>query len=157
MRHGVPTAERGIIREPVGCERRDSGSAGRTVAHAPLSPYHFITLPPIHGVIFDLDGVIVRTDELHYQSWQELTAAEGIPFSRAVNQRLLGLSRAESLEIVLARAPRAYTPEQKVAVALRKQARFLELATKLTPAGKAPALLSVGAGTPVVVTVNVPA
>jgi beta-phosphoglucomutase len=97
-----------------------------------------VTLLPIRGVIFDLDGVLVRTDELHYQSWVELTAAEGLPFDRTTNLRLLGLSRAESLEIVLAGASRAYSPEQKKTLIERKQARFLELASRLTPADLLP-------------------
>ncbi len=99
-------------------------------------------MSPTRGVIFDLDGVLVRTDELHYQSWQELTAAEGIPFDRLTNLRLLGLSRAASLEIVLANAPRTYTPQQKAALVERKQARFLELAARLTPADVLPGVLN---------------
>ncbi len=88
----------------------------------------------IRGVIFDLDGVIVRTDELHFQSWQELADAEGIPFDRRVNERLLGISRLESLTIVLERAPRAYTAAEQAALAARKQTRFCELLARLTPA-----------------------
>lgn len=81
----------------------------------------------IRGVIFDLDGVLVLTDELHFQSWRQLTAQEGIHFDRAVNQRLRGISRMESLEIVLERAPRTYSPAEKVALAERKNAAFLAL------------------------------
>jgi beta-phosphoglucomutase len=88
----------------------------------------------IRAVIFDLDGVIVRTDELHYQSWQELADAEGIPFDRRVNERLLGISRLESLAIVLERAPRAYSPADQTALAERKQTRFRELLARLSPA-----------------------
>ncbi|NBR47060.1 MAG: beta-phosphoglucomutase, partial [Verrucomicrobia bacterium] len=36
----------------------------------------------IRAVIFDLDGVLVSTDKFHYQAWQMLARAEGIPFSR---------------------------------------------------------------------------
>ena len=92
----------------------------------------------IRGVIFDLDGVLVLTDELHFQSWQQLTAKEGIYFDRQINERLRGISRTESLEIVLERAPRAYTPAEKVALAERKNAAFLALMAQLTPADLLP-------------------
>ena len=92
----------------------------------------------IRGVIFDLDGVLVLTDELHFQSWRQLTAQEGIHFDRAVNQRLRGISRMESLEIVLERAPRTYSPAEKVALAERKNAAFLALMEKLTAADLLP-------------------
>jgi beta-phosphoglucomutase len=89
-------------------------------------------------VIFDLDGVLVATDELHFQSWQQLTAAEGIYFDRTINHRLRGISRMESLEIVLERAPRTYTESEKVALAERKNAFFVALLAKLTPADLLP-------------------
>jgi beta-phosphoglucomutase len=95
----------------------------------------------IHGVIFDLDGVLVTTDELHFQSWKQLTAAEGIPFDRTINHRLRGISRLESLEIVLEQSPRTYTPEKKRALAERKNALFRELLEKLTPADLLPGAL----------------
>jgi beta-phosphoglucomutase len=95
----------------------------------------------IRGVIFDLDGVIVLTDELHFQSWMQLTAEEGIPFDRALNQRLRGLGRLESLAIVLERAPRTYTPAEQAALAQRKQTCFLELAQHLTSADLLPGVV----------------
>ncbi|MEI8340522.1 MAG: HAD family hydrolase, partial [Verrucomicrobiota bacterium] len=64
---------------------------------------------PINAVIFDLDGVIVSTDEFHFQAWKKLAEAEGIPFERADNERLRGVSRMESLEILLEKAARTYT------------------------------------------------
>lgn len=95
----------------------------------------------IRGVIFDLDGVIVLTDELHFQSWMRLTAEEGIPFDRALNQRLRGLGRLESLAIVLEQAPRSYTPAEQAALAQRKQVIFLELAQHLTAADLLPGVV----------------
>ncbi len=96
----------------------------------------------IRGVIFDLDGVLVTTDELHFQSWQQLAAAEGIPFDRATNERLRGISRMESLEIVLERSPRKYTPEEKLALAERKNHHYRELLGRLTPANLLPGALA---------------
>lgn len=53
------------------------------------------------AVIFDLDGVICFTDEYHYQAWKAIADREGIPFGRTVNNRLRGVSRMESLDIIL--------------------------------------------------------
>lgn len=74
----------------------------------------------VKAVIFDLDGVIVSTDELHFQAWSALAEQEGIPFTREDNERLRGVSRMESLEIILEKAERSYTHEEKNAMAERK-------------------------------------
>ncbi|MDQ3249648.1 MAG: beta-phosphoglucomutase, partial [Chloroflexota bacterium] len=56
----------------------------------------------IKAILFDLDGVITDTAEYHYQGWQYLADAEGIPFDRAANENLRGVSRRESLMLLLA-------------------------------------------------------
>ena len=53
------------------------------------------------GIIFDLDGVICSTDEYHYQAWKALADRLGIPFDRERNNLLRGVSRMESLAIIL--------------------------------------------------------
>lgn len=53
------------------------------------------------AVIFDLDGVICSTDEYHYQAWKKLADSLGIPFDRTINNRLRGVSRMASLDIIL--------------------------------------------------------
>ncbi len=92
----------------------------------------------IRAVIFDLDGVLVTTDELHFQSWKRLTDEERIPFSRAVNERLRGISRMESLEIVLEPCPDRYTPDQKAALCDRKQGYYGAALQTLTAANLLP-------------------
>lgn len=67
----------------------------------------------IAAVIFDLDGVIVSTDEFHYLGWKRMADEEGIPFDRSMNERLRGVSRMESLEIILEKADRPYTDDEK--------------------------------------------
>jgi kojibiose phosphorylase len=57
--------------------------------------------PPVRGLIFDLDGVITNTAELHYRAWQRLADEEGLPFDRRSNEALRGISRRESLRLVL--------------------------------------------------------
>ncbi len=88
----------------------------------------------VSGVIFDLDGVIVTTDDCHYRAWKQMADEEQIPFDRAVNERLRGVSRMDSLAILLERASKQYTPEQKEALAARKNAYYVELIGSLTPA-----------------------
>ncbi len=87
----------------------------------------------IRGVIFDLDGVLVTTDELHYRSWKKLADAEGIPFDREINHRLRGIDRMSSLAVLLERSPRIYTEEQKLSLAARKNADFVALLAELSP------------------------
>lgn len=55
------------------------------------------------GIIFDLDGVICTTDSYHYKAWKKIADRLNIPFSEADNSRLRGVSRRESLEIILER------------------------------------------------------
>ena len=55
----------------------------------------------IKGFIFDLDGVITDTAEYHYKSWQSLADEEDLFFNREVNEQLRGVSRMESLDIIL--------------------------------------------------------
>lgn len=86
----------------------------------------------IEAVIFDLDGVIVSTDECHYRAWKKTADEEGIYFDRKINDRLRGVSRMDSLEIVLGRAERLYTDEEKVELAERKNNYYKEYIKKLT-------------------------
>lgn len=92
----------------------------------------------ITGVVFDLDGVLVTTDELHYQGWKRVADEEGIYFDREINHRLRGVSRMESLEILLERATRVFPPEEKQAMAERKNGYYRALLATLTPADVLP-------------------
>lgn len=93
------------------------------------------------AVIFDLDGVIVCTDECHYKGWKKLADEEGIYFDREINQRLRGVSRMESLEIVLEKANKAYTAEEKAEMAERKNNFYREYIKDLTPADVLPGVM----------------
>ena len=87
----------------------------------------------IKAVIFDLDGVIVSTDDCHYEAWKKLADEEGIYFDRKINDRLRGVSRMASLEIVLERSEKTYTEEEKAELAERKNGYYKEFIKKLTP------------------------
>ncbi|MBE5801121.1 MAG: beta-phosphoglucomutase [Clostridiales bacterium] len=87
---------------------------------------------PILGVIFDLDGVIVSTDNCHYLAWKRMADEEGIPFDRTINERLRGVSRMESLSIILEKATKDYTEAEKQEMATRKNGYYVELIQSLT-------------------------
>ena len=63
----------------------------------------------IEAVLFDLDGVIVSTDEYHYRAWKAMADDQGIYFDRTINNRLRGVSRRASLEIIAPTARRKKT------------------------------------------------
>lgn len=87
----------------------------------------------IKGVIFDLDGVLVSTDEMHYKAWKKLAMDLGITnFTREDNKFQKGVSRMESLEVVLRKGDRQYTEEEKNLFASRKNNYYIELLQGLT-------------------------
>lgn len=79
------------------------------------------------GMIFDLDGVLVTTDNCHYLAWKKLAGEENIYFDRSINEQLRGVSRMESLNIVLKNASKEYTAEEKNEMATRKNSYYVEL------------------------------
>ncbi|MGM9631653.1 MAG: beta-phosphoglucomutase [Eubacteriales bacterium] len=90
------------------------------------------------GFIFDLDGVIVSTDGLHYLAWKQMADEEGIYFDEKINNRLRGVSRMDSLEIILERAERQYSDEEKQILATKKNEIYKELLKSLTPDDRLP-------------------
>ncbi|MBQ9031548.1 MAG: beta-phosphoglucomutase [Parasporobacterium sp.] len=88
----------------------------------------------IKGIIFDLDGVICFTDIYHYNAWKEMADGEGIEFDLKINDRLKGVSRAESLEIILEKASREYTPQEKADLMELKNHIYREQLKTMTPA-----------------------
>ncbi len=64
-------------------------------------PISIPTKPTCKAVIFDLDGVITSTDEYHYQAWKTIADKNNLTFNRTINEELRGVSRRESLKIIL--------------------------------------------------------
>jgi len=85
------------------------------------------------AVIFDLDGVIVSTDGYHYKAWKAMADEEGIYFDEKINNRLRGVSRMESLAIILERASKTYTDAEKEAMATAKNDIYRESLSQITP------------------------
>lgn len=90
------------------------------------------------AAIFDLDGVIADTARLHLAAWQQLAQEEGFTLPADADERLKGVDRMASLNIVLEGASRHYDEAEKDALADRKNQRYRELVTQLTPADLLP-------------------
>ena len=88
----------------------------------------------MEAVIFDLDGVLVHTDRYHYLAWAELADEKGIYFDEEINQRLRGVSREQSLEIILEKykGP-ALSPEEKKAMTDKKNDVYRKYLDRMTP------------------------
>ncbi len=87
------------------------------------------------GIIFDLDGVIVFTDMFHYQAWKRMADEMGIYFDEEINNRLRGVSRMDSLEIILENyqgEPLSQTAKE--ALAQQKNSYYRQLLATMTPA-----------------------
>lgn len=87
------------------------------------------------AVIFDLDGVICFTDEYHYLAWKAMADSIGVYFDRTINDRLRGVSRMDSLEIILERySGEPLSEERKEALAQQKNDLYREYLARMSPA-----------------------
>lgn len=87
----------------------------------------------IRAILFDLDGVICHTDQYHYQAWKQLADKLGIYFDEKINNRLRGVSRLKSLEIILEQAKKEYTKEEKESLAEEKNRVYQQLLNQMSP------------------------
>lgn len=79
-----------------------------------------------HALVFDLDGVLTDTAHTHYRAWKRLADEIGVPFDLQVNERLKGVDRMASLEIILERASRSYSADEKRALADTKNGYYVQ-------------------------------
>jgi beta-phosphoglucomutase len=96
---------------------------------------------PYEAVVFDLDGVICHTDVYHCRGWKSVADELGIPFDETVNNRLRGVSRMESLDIIL--EPYEGEPlsdDRKVELATIKNDRYRVMLGELSPADLDPSV-----------------
>lgn len=92
----------------------------------------------IQGIIFDLDGVLISTDAFHYAAWKVLADELGAPFDEKINDRLRGVSRMESLEIILGNAGITLPEARKERLASEKNERYRALLRQLSPLSVSP-------------------
>ena len=90
------------------------------------------------AVIFDLDGVITDTAHYHYLAWKRLAESQGVHFDHAFNENLKGIDRMGSLDLILASSKRAYTSEEKLALADEKNLHYQELIATMSAADLLP-------------------
>lgn len=87
----------------------------------------------INGIIFDLDGVLLSTDHYHYRAWKQLAGKLDVPFDESINMKLRGVSRMESLEIILGTRAKDYSNKQLIAMCDEKNAIYRTLLKELLP------------------------
>ena len=87
----------------------------------------------LNAVIFDLDGVICSTDEYHYEAWKAIADQIGVPFDRTVNNRLRGVSRMDSLDIILEQYPGQLSAAEKETLAEQKNELYKKLLMQMGP------------------------
>lgn len=92
-----------------------------------------IELMEIKACIFDLDGVIVDTAKYHYIAWREIARELGFEFSEAHNERLKGVSRMRSLEILLEVGGVSLDQKTKDHLAEKKNNDYLKYILQMTP------------------------
>ena len=95
----------------------------------------------LKAVLFDLDGVIVDTAKFHYVAWKALADRLNVYFDEEINERLKGVSRMASLDIILERSEADYSDEEKAALATEKNENYVAMVQKLTPAGILPGVV----------------
>ncbi|WP_139904101.1 beta-phosphoglucomutase [Clostridium thermarum] len=83
------------------------------------------------GCIFDLDGVIVDTAKYHYLAWKRLASEMGFDFTEKDNERLKGVSRMRSLDILLEVGGKTVPEDKKEALAAKKNNWYVEYISKM--------------------------
>jgi len=95
------------------------------------------------AIIFDLDGVLANTAQAHFIAWKRLADEIGVDFTERDNERLKGVSRMRSLDIILERSLEHYTLEKRAALADRKNIFYRETISHVTRNDLLPGALSV--------------
>lgn len=95
----------------------------------------------IQAVVFDLDGVITDTAAFHYRGWKRLADELGIPFDETINERLRGIDRMASFEVILERSSRLFSPAEKTLYANRKNDYYRELLEEISPVDILPGVM----------------
>ena len=85
------------------------------------------------AVIFDLDGVICHTDKYHFMAWKEIAGELGVDFNEKINDRLRGVSRLDSLEIILENHPGKLSAEDKHLYTEKKNTLYREYLSNMSP------------------------
>ncbi|MGV3540585.1 MAG: beta-phosphoglucomutase [Rufibacter sp.] len=96
----------------------------------------------IKACLFDLDGVLVDTAVYHFKAWRQTAQSLGIDFTEHDNERLKGVSRVRSLEIILEIGGQTLPQEQMLALCEQKNTEYLQDVAKMTPAEILPGVVN---------------
>jgi alpha,alpha-trehalose phosphorylase len=99
----------------------------------PGKPVKISLIPRIEAIIFDLDGVITDSSEYHYRAWKRLADELKIPFDHDYNEKLKGISRMDSLNLILKRSGCSFSQREKEELAEIKNSYYQSLIAKITP------------------------
>jgi beta-phosphoglucomutase len=95
----------------------------------------------IKAFLFDLDGVIVETAGFHYQAWRQMANDLGFDISEEFNETLKGVSRMESLDLILKHGGVELSEDKKIELAAKKNNYYLQLVSKMSPNDILPGVL----------------
>ncbi|MBU7473640.1 beta-phosphoglucomutase [Lactiplantibacillus pentosus] len=100
------------------------------------------TFEDIKGFVFDLDGVITDTAAFHTQAWHQVADKVGVEWDDQLGDALKGISRMDSLNLILERGNKenAFTEDEKVSLATEKNENYLTLVNQMTPANILPGI-----------------
>ncbi|KRK97736.1 beta-phosphoglucomutase [Secundilactobacillus odoratitofui DSM 19909 = JCM 15043] len=100
------------------------------------------TFDQIKGFVFDLDGVITDTSLYHTKAWRQLAEKLGVTWTKTLEDGLKGISRMDSLEMILkaGNIQDKYTQDEKVALATEKNTNYVNEIKKMTPANILPGI-----------------
>lgn len=113
---------------------------GHSLFLSPQEPARVSLVKKLEAVIFDLDGVITDSAEYHYLAWKALAEELGLSFDRAKNERLKGVSRMDSLEILLEDSGLHFSAQEKLELARKKNENYKLMIERITPADLLPGI-----------------
>ncbi|MBT3319483.1 MAG: beta-phosphoglucomutase [Clostridia bacterium] len=94
------------------------------------------------AVILDLDGVICHTDQYHYEAWRTIADELGIIFNEDINNRLRGVGRMQSFDIILENYDKAMSEDEKLFYTDKKNSIYVDLLHAMTPLDVDPDVMS---------------
>lgn len=95
----------------------------------------------IKAFIFDMDGVLTETSEMHYLAWKAMAESIDIEIDRNFNEQLKGISRRESLEKILSHGNKEFTESEKEVLMNKKNDMYVEMISSFTRENLCPGIL----------------
>ncbi|MNC15104.1 Beta-phosphoglucomutase [compost metagenome] len=116
---------------------------GNLIQLSAQKPLRLSNVKQLEAVIFELDGIITDTGEYHYEAWKDLADELALSFDREKHKSLKGLSRMESLEVILESSGLNLPQPVKGMLCNKKNEKYRQLVQQMTPAELYPGIHSV--------------